>query len=124
MHTKIEQDQLPKPSRNLDVMLSATSKKIKNAVQRLNTAINKHSAYIDLDHNFKKIQFENEQSVLFRLDVEYKMPPAALMISYHQAKGNIDIYVSKTNPVPTESDCDLNIICRRPHSLTITGERG
>ena len=52
LHTKIEQDQLPKPSRNLDVMLSATNKKIKNAVQRLNTAINKHSAYIDLDHNF------------------------------------------------------------------------
>jgi hypothetical protein len=43
---------MPKPSRNLDVMLSATSKKIKLAIQRLNTAINKHNAYVDLDNNY------------------------------------------------------------------------
>jgi hypothetical protein len=77
-----------------------------------------------LTHKYRKIEFTDEESILLRIDVEYKLPPAALIISYGQSRGKLDIYISKTNPIPTESDCDLSSIERRPHSLTITGEHG
>ena len=82
LSASIENESKPKVKNNLETMLNTTSKKIKAAVQRLNTAINKHSSYVDLDSSYTKVAFEGEESVLLRMDVEFKVPPAALLISY------------------------------------------